>query len=229
MSRSWQLAAAAVAGLVLLVAGAVWLGGDEGLVGGAPTPSPTPIRVPAESDVLQPTPDVASVRPTPIDTTGWIPFTSQRYGYELAIPPTWVTRPAVREWSLETDNMEGGDPGTDSFAPDGLIDLHKTAPAGATVLNVFAAPATKEVSDQDWLRADGAACAVLDPLKGRADLVEPVTVDGHRGLIGWGCGSSVAVVFVDDRVYVFGLEMDERTELLRTLLSTVRFADAPSP
>ena len=42
MNRTWQLATAAVVGILLIGAGAAWIGGSQGGVGGGPPASPTP-------------------------------------------------------------------------------------------------------------------------------------------------------------------------------------------
>ena len=46
VNRTWQLATAAVVGVVIIGLGAVWLGGPPGIGGPSPTPSPTPSPLP---------------------------------------------------------------------------------------------------------------------------------------------------------------------------------------
>ena len=55
MNRTWQLAAAAVVGILILILGAAWLGGSQGGVGG-PAPAATPSPIPSPT----PTPQVLS-------------------------------------------------------------------------------------------------------------------------------------------------------------------------
>jgi hypothetical protein len=55
MNRTWQLATAAVVGLLIIVLGAAWLGGSQGGVGG-PAPAATPSPIPSPT----PTPQILS-------------------------------------------------------------------------------------------------------------------------------------------------------------------------
>jgi hypothetical protein len=55
MNRTWQLATAAVVGILILVLGVAWLGGSQGGVGG-PAPAATPSPIPSPT----PTPQVLS-------------------------------------------------------------------------------------------------------------------------------------------------------------------------
>src|SRR3954451_14054593 len=62
---------------------------NQGGVGGSPTA--TASAVPSVSASPSASPTVAG---TPIDTTGWLPFTSARHGYSLRYPADWTARHA---------------------------------------------------------------------------------------------------------------------------------------
>lgn len=98
---------------------------------------PTPTVVPSLSSSM---PSLAPTGPVgthaPIDTTGWIPYTSQQYGFTLARPADWAPHPAMRPWT---------------FARDGGIDPTSNA------MDTFVSP-DNEVAVSFWI-LDRAAVA----------------------------------------------------------------------
>ena len=93
---------------IVAVAGVVTInllrpGPDTG-VGGPPIASPT----------------VASPTVAPIDTSAWVPYVSERYGFSIAYPgENWEVGPATRDWTFPEDASEWVNPGTEFFSTAG--------------------------------------------------------------------------------------------------------------
>ena len=85
MNTPVRVGMAAVIGLLLLGAGIYLFGGGGPGLGGQPAATPTPSPTASPSPCADPDP-----APTPVDTTGWAPFISDRYGYAIAYPLTSV-------------------------------------------------------------------------------------------------------------------------------------------
>lgn len=117
MSRLQALAAAAVLAAAGVGLSAIVMPRAPGGVGGSavskPTPSPSP------------TPSVASASPAPassIDTSGWTPYVSARYGFTIGVPPNWTASPADHDWTWESDAPDWQSSGADRFrAPNDTI------------------------------------------------------------------------------------------------------------
>jgi hypothetical protein len=207
MNSYAKLAVAALVVVVVAIGGFALLrpGGSSG-AGAAPTatPSPTPSASAAPSRS-------AAASPSPIDPTGWVPFTSDRYGYTISYPPNYpgippctVSAPTVvsqaqRDFRFGTDVWgtlpESTPTPLDTFvmganncqiAFDGFAE---TIPAGTSVDDVI----SESVGTEDPLGVPLPACES-----------EPITLDGQPGRFDV-CGDSVslAVVIVGDRAYVF--------------------------
>jgi hypothetical protein len=218
--NAFRIAAAAVIGLLVIAGGLAFLGRSNQGIGGQPplaTPTPTP-TAPASPAVITPPP----VRVNSADTTGWVPFVSDRYGYEISHPPTAVLYPASTDWSLDL----GGDDrwmASDTFVmgPDGS----QVAATG------FAADVPAGMTQDEWIAAADWGDSD-DPCRA-SETWETVMVDGHEARFnqqpgaaeGNGCEATIAYVFIGDRVYVFAEWLGEFPELLRGFLSTVRFTD----
>jgi hypothetical protein len=221
MNTPFRVAAAAVIG-VLLLGGAYYLFGGGGGPGiGGPPPTPGLTSPPEASD--RPT-------PTPIDTSSWVPFVSDRYGYEIAYPstsngnmdlalycgpgctptsaPTSV-QPADGEWSLDADAGDKLTRNWDRFflGPDGY----------QIMVSAFSQPIAEGTTQDAWH-----AAAIDIPPCVTPKQQEAVTVDGHPGRLYVGCDSSVAIIVVGERAYVFAEWRGEFTELLKAFLTTVR-------
>ena len=114
MNTFVKFAMAAAVVVVVAIGGLALLrpGGSSG-TGGAPTATasstPSPSATPSRS---------AAASPSPISTTGWVPFTSDRYGYTVSYPPTHTGLPpstvsaptfvsqAKRDFTFGTDRFD---------------------------------------------------------------------------------------------------------------------------
>jgi hypothetical protein len=183
---------------------------DSG-VGGPPTASPTLAPTSAPSGFVTPS-------STPPSTTGWLPFSSNHYGYTIAYPPTWVATQATRDWVLASDRLA-------SPAPGGPLDVLLGSPNGIeTAVFGFAEDIPAGTSEDAWLAsyyAGGAFCPTMPTFV-------PITVDGHAGRLD-PCFDAQAFVFVGNRVYVFVIYQTQMQPLFRAFLSTVRFPASPAP
>ena len=113
-SDTMKLAIAAAVVAVVAIGGVALLRpGESSGPGGAPTAAPSP--TPSPSAAPSPSP---AASPSPISTTGWVPFTSDRYGYTILYPPTHTGIPgstvsaptfvaqAQRDFTFGTDRWE---------------------------------------------------------------------------------------------------------------------------
>jgi hypothetical protein len=233
MNSYAKLAIAAVVVVVVAIGGLALLRpGESSGPGGAPiaTPSPTP------SPSAAPSPSPAA-SPSTIDTTDWVPFTSDRYGYTISYPPTHSGMPgstksaptfvaqAQRDFAFGTDLWErsaGGELATTPLdwivlGPDGyqigFWGFAATVPVGTSVDDII----SQGVGTRDPPGAPFPACES-----------EPIMIDGQPGRFHV-CGDSVsiAVVTIGDRAYVFveGRGSVEK-DLMLAQLSTVQL---PTP
>ena len=220
--NSYAKAAIAAVVVVVAIGGFALLrpGGSSG-VGGAPTAIPSPTPAPSAA----PSGSAAASRSL-LETTGWVPFTSDRYGYTVSYPPmhpglractlqrvpTRVTQ-AQRDFAFGTDLWETL--GEDKVTPldeivygadpcvIGFMGFAETIPAGTSVDDVIS----------QSVNPDTSSC---EP--------EPITIDGRPGRF-YVCGDSlsIAVVIVGDRAFVFlnGRGSDAK-DLMLAQLSTVQ-------
>lgn len=106
--------AAVIAIVAVVGAGALMFSNRSPDVGGQPTPTPTPAATPTASPNVSPT-------ASPLDTSGWVPYTSERYGFTISHPPGWDELPASRAWSYEADTNDWLSPGMEAFfTPAGI-------------------------------------------------------------------------------------------------------------
>jgi hypothetical protein len=218
MSSTWRLATIAVA-VVLAVGGAAWIIGR--VAGPSVGSGPSPVASATPSATLAPSPSPSpSANPTPTatppSTTGWLPFTSSHYGYQIAYPPTWVATQATRSWATTTDPLAAA-------APGGDLDVFLGGPNGdQTAVLGFAADFPAGTSEDAWLTSYYAGrnyCATMPTF-------EPITVDGHPGRLD-PCYDAQAFVFVGNRVYVFVIYRTQMQPLFRAFLSTVKLPSSP--
>jgi hypothetical protein len=205
-----RLVAAAVGSLLIIAACGVGSGSPAATDHAATPPSS------ATAPTLPPTPTPApQASATPIDTTGWVPFSSDRFGYDMAIPPTWTPTPAIRDWSLEAATEV--DPGADHF-----IESAAAYPIG---VQAFSAPVPANTSSEEWIAAlipPDATYEGCTPM--RIGDWEAITIDGRAALFNPdACSASQAFAFVGDRAYVFSVWREDQQALLKAFLSTVRF------
>jgi hypothetical protein len=216
MSPLNRLAAAAAVVLAIGALSAFVLSNRAGGPGAIPSTSVS--AAPSATASPPSSPGGASPSTDPLmSTVGWVPFTSARYGYQIAHPPSWSEDLATRDWALATDRG--------SNLQDGQVDGFLGGPDGGQVrVTGFAANVPAGTSEDAWLTsyyAGGAYCATTPSFV-------PMTVDGHPGRLDT-CFDAQAFVFVGQRVYVFSIWRQEEQPLFRAFLSTVKLpASAPS-
>jgi hypothetical protein len=188
MSTQLRLAAAialiAIAGVAVFIAG----GGPK-----PPTTSPTP------------TPPAASETPSPtnvgtLDTSQWIAYTSERYGFDIKRPPNWSETPSDHVWQL-SESAEIPPSAGEHFVYEGLgVDMG----VGVSTWSVALAAGT---SLDAWIQTYCGSAAQLCPANMSLDRSSPITTaDGHAGVIFAGPSEdSRAFVLVYDRVYIISV------------------------
>ena len=198
----------------------------------APTPPLTPAATPtpATPEPTAPTPSPAA-SPSPISTTGWVPFTSDRYGYTVLYPPTHTGMPgstksaptfvaqAKRDFRFGTDQWERS---AGEELANTALDWIIFGPDGYQIgFNGFAATVPVGTSVDDIISQGIGAQTV--PCES-----EPIMIDGQPGRFDvCGDGFSIAVVTIWDRAYVFiqGRGSVEKA-LMMAQLSTVQLPTA---
>ena len=136
----------------------------------------------------------------------------------MSIPPDWTPTQSTRAWALQTDQTDRLTTAADGFRP----------PSRTVYVSAFAATLAPGTPSADWI-AEYQGMDATGHLNMCAP--EPVdlgmpTVDGHpvtftRAVPS--CGETQAFVPVGDKEYVFSVWIDGQEDLLKTLLSTVRF------
>ncbi|MGH2406733.1 MAG: hypothetical protein ACRDF7_01475 [Candidatus Limnocylindrales bacterium] len=136
MKISWQLATVAAVGIVLVVAGAAYLGRTPNAgVGGGPTTSPSP----ATSPIATPWATLGPLTRT---------FTSPLQGYALRYPDSWSVTPSTMAWP-PGKGQNWGSPGLDEF-------LNAAALQDATVrFDVESQPLPPGQTADAWMRVVG--------------------------------------------------------------------------
>ena len=178
-----------------------------GSSGSTPSPATEPTQAAAPSP-----------SPAPDDTSDWVAYSSERYGYDIAHPSDWPTYPSSKHAS-SADWTEGNDvEGADGF----------TEPERSTLVRAFAVPIPAGMSKDDWITAYRGPSADGTPNRCPAQQVDlgPVMVDGHDVTLmqlGERCHAIHALVFVDDRAYDFLADGSNQEAVLKAFLSTVRF------
>ena len=204
------LAGAAV--MAVLVVGIMYLTrAPTDSVGGPPMARPSP-----SASVPTSAPASPSAAPALTDTSNWVAFTSEQYGYKIAHPPAWTVEPATRDWSLKNDRTD--------WVGHGVADGFLGVAAGLTTrVTAFAEDVPPGMSEDEWL----AAYYVDAPAGcGPTDDVREISVDGHPGrfINADACNDAAqAFVFLDGRVHVFAVWRENQEALLEAFLSTVEF------
>jgi hypothetical protein len=204
--KSAMAATAVIA--VLIVGGVLLTRGPTTSVGGPPAASSLPsVSTPASAGASP------SATPALTDTSNWIPFTSERYGYEIEHPPTWIATPATGDWDFETSRLDWETANADTFL------------SAQARFSAFASDVPADMSEDEWIAAyyegsvaNGVQCE---------DFVDwqPISVDGYAGrlAVNDACFDVQAFVFVDTRVHVFAIWRENHEALLEAFLSTVEF------
>jgi hypothetical protein len=222
MSPINRLAAAAAIVLAVGAFSAFVLSNRTGSPGTSPAPSISASSSGASSPSASP-----AIAPSPsstVSTAGWVTFTSNRYGYRIAHPPTWTATPATRAWVYGPDRLK-----QTTLAADQFIDGAATY---QILVTAFAVDVATGTSEDAWITAyyqtdPDPSCAV------KVAALVPMTVGGQPGRIGTStCSDSQAFVFLGNRVHVFAVWRPNQAALLEAFLSTVQFtsdAVGPSP
>jgi len=155
--------AAAIAIVAVVGAGALIYANRQPGVGGEPTPTPTPTL--AASPTASPT---ASL----LDTSLWVPYTSDRYGVTIAHPADWSEDPAQRDFSLEVDGEPWLSEATESFIN----------PEESVKFSAWSVPVAPGTTLESWMEAYCTASGGSDCSQVADPAVPQVTGDGHPGL-----------------------------------------------
>ena len=231
--------AVAVLAVVVVVGGAIYLlrpGNQLGTPGPSAIATPTPTTAPTISLTPAATASATPV-PTPIDTTTWVPFTSDRHGYSMSVPADWSVVKATRPWLF---GGSGDVPG------DGTVDQFDQPSPGITRFVASGQTIPKGTSTAAWFTAylTGTESMPAGCFPPRAQWTS-ITIAGHAAGLHGGltsCGFTEAVAIVGNRAYVFTGYADRSApsgrifdrSLLDAWLSTVRFdpskaSDSPAP
>ena len=200
--RSAMVGAVVVA--VLIVGGVLLTRGPTTNIGGPPPASSLLSVSPSAS---------SSATPELTDTSNWVPFTSERYGYQIEHPPTWTATPAAGDWDFETNRL-------DWQTDDADVVLSAQARFSA-----FASDVPADMSEDEWIAAyyEGSVANGFNC----EDFVDwqPISVDGYAGRMAVtdACFDAQAFIFIDGRVHVFAIWREDREALLEAFLSTVQF------
>ena len=163
MNRNLVVGLGAVAVVALLVLGCQSNGAA------APSGEPSPS---AAQSTTEPS-SSAEVSPSldPSDTSAWLPFVSERYGFSMAYPPDWSAHPGNGDWTFPDDTAwPAGVEATDWFDLDGA-----DGSVAASAWSVALEPGTS--ADQWFLDY----CAVeVTPCDGTEPKVA-ASLDGHAG------------------------------------------------
>jgi hypothetical protein len=117
---TWTRSVAVLSLLLLLLAGCTASPPD-------PTGTPSASADPVELSATQPpAPSPSSTTfgapaTERIGTTGWVPYTSERYGFTIMHPPDWSISPAEETWTIEHTRDFANLGQERFFSPDGNI------------------------------------------------------------------------------------------------------------
>ena len=172
-------------------------------------------------------------RPSPLDTTTWVPYTSGRYGFEISHPADWALEgSADHDWALPGD-ADFPNTGTEHFTYSPAADGQGI---GVSAWSVAVEPGTTVEAGCRPTARRTRSCDAL-PNKGSA-----VTMDGHPGSLYYISGWPHAAFLVDDRIYVVACWRSDddaavamyggSRSLVEAFVSTMRLTPggpAPSP
>jgi hypothetical protein len=166
------LAAVAGAGALLVMSG------------GTNRNQPPPLASPSTS----PLPTQAG-----LDTSNWISYSSERYGFDIKRPPNWNENPASRAWQL-ADAAQFPAPGTEDFTYQPAEDLGVRVSAWSFAV----APGT---SLGPWIETycvvQGKSCP------GALSTALPITMDGHpASSLAGPTEDSRVFALINDRIYI---------------------------
>ncbi len=145
---------------------------------------------------------------TPIDTNGWLPFTSARHGFSLRYPPDWIARTATAPWihGDPVDHDLPNDRATDEL--DGPVD-------GAFWLASQAIPPAAASADP----GDASDPACWPPIADWSQVPLADTVARYHG--GPGCGFWETQIVDGGRLYAFAANGRVPLEMYLAVMPTV--------
>jgi hypothetical protein len=157
------LSAAVIAVLAIAAVAAFYAFGRGPQVGSGPTPSPS-------------TPTAS-----PISTTSWSTYQSDRYGFSIGYPSDWTSAPADHDWTLAGDGADWRSTGQEVFrAPNNAIRVS----AWSIPVDRGATPETSEAVEA-WVVAycNASANTGCDQIHDRAVPLCVEARDCHPGLL----------------------------------------------
>jgi hypothetical protein len=158
--------------------------------GPSPSPSVQPTFLPSPPLVATASP-AAGPSLDPSDTSAWLPFVSERYGFSIAYPQGWEAHEAIGQWTFPRDTAwpEGVDR-TDWFYLDG--------PDGSVAASAWSVTLEPGTTADEWFLA---YCTIEVTPCEAADAKSPASLDG---LAGWFVAGSdpQAYVGIGDRIYL---------------------------
>jgi hypothetical protein len=202
----------------------LFLGGCRSDGSATPSGESPPAAAPSTTEPSSSGPPSSS--PAPNDTSAWLPFVSERYGFSIAHPPDWSANAGNGDWTFPQDTAwPDGVERSDWFYLDG-----SEGSVAASAWSVALAPGT--TADQWFLDY----CAVdVTPCDGTEPKV-PASLDGHAG---WFVASSDPQAYfgIGDRIYLMVVWQPEDhpalarygggRQLVETFLSTMRLLPSP--
>jgi hypothetical protein len=197
---------AAVAAIVVIAAVGALL-----VAAGRMNPPPIATQGPTVSPTTGPTPTIAAV-----DTTGWVRFTSDRYGYSMSHPPDWEVNPGSRDWYMEADRTDWLSPAQDQF-----IDEQAAYQIG---VHGFGVDLPADTLPDDWIDAFFAGTTEESGCLIRAAEMPEIVIGSRPGKLADQpkCSDSIAFVFQAPRMYVFTIGRENQLPLFLGFLSTVQ-------
>ncbi len=119
-----------------------------------------------------------------LDTSGWVTYVSERYGFAIGHPPDWAVEPSQRDWTMEEDAERVDSPGHEAF----------TSPEGDIRVSVWSTPRNGDESLTTVLAWIDRYC--------QESQNRPCTDIGSRALElcieRWDCHPGLLVVFAQD-------------------------------
>jgi hypothetical protein len=118
----WPRLALLAAVPVVVLAG-VFFFGDRTSNVAAPSTSAASLAAPAPLTTAPPS-TTPSPTDSPIDTTNWLTYQSERYGFSIAYPSDWILRPADHDWTMAGDADDWMSSGQEVFLAPTLGATH---------------------------------------------------------------------------------------------------------
>ena len=203
---------------------ALLLGGCGTDGAAAPSSEPRSSTAPSTTELRSSAPTTPAL--TAIDTSSWLPFVSEHYGFSIGHPPDWEAHQGHGDWSFPEDTAwPAGVEVSDWF----YLDDPEFGAVAASVWSVGLEPGT---SADQWF---GDYCAVeATPCDGTEQSVV-ASLDGHAGRL-VRASDPLAYFGIGDRLYMLAVWQPEDHpsveryggggRLLEAFVSTMRLLPA---